>query len=180
LDKYITTPLTTKKSEELQAGDYVYITGTIYTARDAAHQRMYEAMMEGNNSPFTLDDAIVYYLGPTPEREGQVIGSAGPTTSSRMDKYTPLLLDNGLKGMIGKGKRNQEVIDSMIKNKAVYFAAVGGAGALLSKRIKASKVIAYDDLGTEAIRELYVEDFPVIVVVDSKGSNLYEIVMQSC
>ena len=180
MDKYITTPLTTKKSEELQAGDYVYITGTIYTARDAAHQRMYEAMMEGNNSPFTLDDAIVYYLGPTPEREGQVIGSAGPTTSSRMDKYTPLLLDNGLKGMIGKGKRNQEVIDSMIKNKAVYFAAVGGAGALLSKRIKASKVIAYDDLGTEAIRELYVEDFPVIVVVDSKGSNLYEIVMQSC
>jgi len=180
LDKYITTPLTTKKSEELQAGDYVYITGTIYTARDAAHQRMYEAMMEGNNSPFTLDDAIVYYLGPTPEREGQVIGSAGPTTSSRMDKYTPLLLDNGLKGMIGKGKRNQEVIDSMIKNKAVYFAAVGGAGALLSKRIKASKVIAYDDLGTEAIRELYVEDFPVIVVIDSKGNNLYEIVMQSC
>lgn len=180
MDKYITTPLTTEKVEELHAGDYVYITGTIFTARDAAHQRMYETMIEGSSSPFTLDNAIVYYLGPTPEREGQVIGSAGPTTSSRMDKYTPLLLENGLKGMIGKGKRNREVIDSMIKNKAVYFAAVGGAGALLSKRIKASKILAYDDLGTEAIRELYVEDFPVIVVVDSKGSNLYEIVMQSC
>ncbi|MDF2942815.1 MAG: hydro-lyase, Fe-S type, tartrate/fumarate subfamily, beta subunit [Herbinix sp.] len=179
MDKYITTPLTTQKTEGLQAGDYVYITGTIYTARDAAHQRMYESMKEGNKIPFDLQDNIIYYLGPTPERKGQVIGSAGPTTSSRMDKYTPLLLDNGLKGMIGKGKRNREVIDSMIKNKAVYFAAVGGAGALLSKRIKASKIIAYDDLGTEAIRELYVEDFPVIVVIDNKGNDLYEIVMQS-
>jgi fumarate hydratase subunit beta len=180
LDKYITTPLTTQKVQELQAGDYVYITGTIYTARDAAHQRMYESMEEGNGIPFNLKDNIIYYLGPTPEREGQVIGSAGPTTSSRMDKYTPLLLNNGLKGMIGKGKRNREVIDSIIKNQAVYFAAVGGAGALLSKRIKASKIIAYDDLGTEAIRELYVENFPVIVVIDSNGNNLYEIVMQSC
>ncbi len=179
MDKYITTPLTTEKVEELQAGDYVYITGTIYTARDAAHSRMYDTMMEGNSIPFDLQENIIYYLGPTPEREGQVIGSAGPTTSSRMDKFTPLLLNNGLKGMIGKGKRNREVIDSIIENKAVYFAAVGGAGALLSKRIKASKVIAYDDLGTEAIRELYVEDFPVIVVIDSKGNNLYEIVMQS-
>jgi fumarate hydratase subunit beta len=131
-------------------------------------------MMEGKEIPIDLKDNIIYYLGPTPEREGQVIGSAGPTTSSRMDKYTPLLLNNGLKGMIGKGKRNKEVIEAMMKNKAVYFAAVGGAGALLSKRIKASKVIAYDDLGTEAIRELYVEDFPVIVVIDSKGRNLYE------
>jgi fumarate hydratase subunit beta len=179
MDKYIDTPLTTEKVEALQAGDYVYISGIIYTARDAAHQRMFDTMKEGNCSPFDLTDSIVYYLGPTPEREGQVIGSAGPTTSSRMDKYTPLLLDHGLKGMIGKGKRNKEVIDAMIRNKAVYFAAVGGAGALLSKRIKASKVIAYDDLGTEAIRELYVEDFPVIVVIDSKGNNLYEIVMQS-
>lgn len=178
MDKYITTPLTTQKVEELQSGDYVYITGTIYTARDAAHQRMYDTMIDGNGIPIDLRNNIIYYLGPTPEREGQVIGSAGPTTSSRMDKYTPLLLDNGLKGMIGKGKRNQAVINSMIKNKAVYFAAVGGAGALLSKRIKASKVIAYDDLGTEAIRELYVEDFPVIVVIDSTGNNLYEIVMQ--
>jgi len=178
MDKYITTPLTTEKTAELQAGDYVYITGTIYTARDAAHMRMYDTMKEGINSPFELKDSIVYYLGPTPEREGQVIGSAGPTTSSRMDKYTPLLLENGLKGMIGKGKRNKDVIDSIITNKAVYFAAIGGAGALLSKKIKASKVIAYEDLGTEAIRELYVEDFPVIVVIDSKGNNLYEIVMQ--
>jgi hydro-lyases, Fe-S type, tartrate/fumarate subfamily, beta region len=180
MDKYINTPLTTEKVQNLKAGDYVYITGTIYTARDAAHKRMFETMQEGKSIPFNLTDNIVYYLGPTPEREGQVIGSAGPTTSSRMDKYTPLLLDNGLKGMIGKGKRSKEVIESMIKNKAVYFAAVGGAGALLSKRIKASKVIAYDDLGTEAIRELYVEDFPVIVVIDSMGNNLYEIVMQNC
>jgi fumarate hydratase subunit beta len=179
MDQYITTPLTAEKVEGLKAGDYVYITGTIYTARDAAHKRMYETMNEGNKTPFDLKDNIVYYLGPTPEREGQVIGSAGPTTSSRMDKYTPLLLDNGLKGMIGKGKRSKDVIDSMVKNNAVYFAAVGGAGALLSKRIKACKIIAYDDLGTEAIRELYVEDFPVIVVIDSRGDNLYEIVMQS-
>lgn len=180
MDKYITTPLTTQKVEELKAGDYVYITGTIYTARDAAHQRMYETMQQGRDIPISLQNNIIYYLGPTPEREGQVIGSAGPTTSSRMDKYTPLLLDSGLKGMIGKGKRSREVIASMVQNKAVYFAAVGGAGALLSKKIKASKVIAYDDLGTEAIRELYVEEFPVIVVVDSKGNNLYEIVMLSC
>lgn len=179
MDKYITTPLTKDKVEDLKAGDYVYITGTIYSARDAAHKRMYETMLEGKEIPYDLKDSIVYYLGPTPEREGQVIGSAGPTTSSRMDKYTPLLLDHGLKGMIGKGRRSKEVIDSMVKNKAVYFAAVGGAGALLSKKIKASKVIAYDDLGTEAIRELYVEDFPVIVVIDSAGNNLYEIVMQS-
>lgn len=180
MDKYITMPLTTEKVEDLQAGDYVYITGTIYTARDAAHQRMYETMLQSGEIPIDLQDNIIYYLGPTPEREGQVIGSAGPTTSSRMDKYTPMLLKQGLKGMIGKGKRSQEVITSMIENKAVYFAAVGGAGALLSKRIKASKIIAYDDLGTEAIRELYVEEFPVIVVIDSKGNNLYEIVMQNC
>ncbi|HKL98383.1 MAG TPA: Fe-S-containing hydro-lyase [Mobilitalea sp.] len=179
MEKYISTPLTTNKVEELNIGDYVYITGTIYTARDAAHSRMYDTINEKKEIPFDLTDSIIYYLGPTPEREGQVIGSAGPTTSSRMDKYTPLLLDSGLKGMIGKGKRSTEVIASMVKNKAIYFAAVGGAGALLSKKIKASKVIAYDDLGTEAIRELYVEDFPVIVVVDSKGNNLYEIVVQS-
>ncbi len=180
MDKYITTPLTAQKVEELQAGDYVYITGTIYTARDAAHQRMYETMLQEGPIPIDLQDNIIYYLGPTPEREGQVIGSAGPTTSSRMDKYTPMLLDRGLKGMIGKGKRSKEVIESMVQNKSVYFAAVGGAGALLSKKIKSSKVIAYDDLGTEAIRELQVEEFPVIVVIDAKGNNLYEIVTQNC
>lgn len=180
MTKYVKAPLTGEVIAELHAGDYVYITGTIYTARDAAHKRMYEAINSGENIPIDLKNNIIYYLGPTPAREGQVIGSAGPTTSSRMDKYTPLLLEHGLKGMIGKGKRSNEVIESMVKHGAVYFAAVGGAGALLSKRITDSKVIAYDDLGTEAIRELYVEDFPVIVVIDSCGNNLYEIVMQNC
>ena len=150
------------------------MTGTVYTARDAAHKRMYDGLNQGEALPVDLKDQFVYYLGPTPAKGGQVIGSAGPTTSSRMDKYTPLLLDKGLKGMIGKGKRSPEVIDSMIKNGAVYFAAVGGAGALLSKCIKESEVIAYDDLGTEAVRKLRVENFPVIVVIDSKGRNLYE------
>jgi fumarate hydratase subunit beta len=180
LDKHITTPLNEEIVKTLSVGENVYITGTIYTARDAAHKRIYEMLISGQQFPFNLSNNIIYYLGPTPAREGQIIGSAGPTTSSRMDKYTPLLLDHGLKGMIGKGKRSKEVIDSMVKNKSVYFAAVGGAGALLSKKIKSSKVIAFDDLGTEAIRELYVEDFPVIVVIDSRGNNLYEIVSQSC
>lgn len=175
MEKYINAPLKEEEIVNLNSGDYVYITGTIYTARDAAHKRMFEAVLRGEELPFSVKDNIIYYLGPTPEKDGQVIGSAGPTTSSRMDKYTPLLLDNGLKGMIGKGKRNSEVIDSIIKNKGVYFAAVGGAGALLSKKIKSSKIIAYEDLGTEAIRELYVENFPVIVVIDSYGKNLYEI-----
>lgn len=179
MEQYITTPLTKEKVEKLKAGDYVYITGTIYSARDAAHKRLYEAMSEGKEIPIELNNVIFYYLGPTPERPGQVIGSAGPTTSSRMDKYTPLFLQKGLKGMIGKGVRNRDVIEAMTNNKAVYFAAVGGAGALLSKKIKSSKIIAYEDLGTEAIRELTVEDFPVIVVIDSDGNNLYEIVMQS-
>lgn len=174
MEKHITTPLTDEKVSDLKAGDYVYITGTIYTARDAAHKRIYEAMQKGEEIPFSLEDNIIYYLGPSPAREGQVIGSAGPTTSSRMDKYTPLLLENGLKGMIGKGKRSQEVIDSMHKNHAVYFAAIGGAGALLSKCIKESEVIAYEDLGTEAIRRLKVEDLPVIVVIDSDSKNMYE------
>lgn len=174
MDKYINTPIDKIIVEDLKAGDYIYITGTIYTARDAAHKRMYETMLKGKEIPFELNNNIIYYLGPTPARDGQIIGSAGPTTSSRMDKYTPLLLENGLKGMIGKGKRSQEVIDSIVKNKAVYFAAVGGAGALLSKCIAKSEVIAYDDLGTEAIRKLEVKNFPVIVVIDSEGNNLYE------
>lgn len=174
MDKYIETPLTKEKVRDLEAGDYVYITGTIYTARDAAHKRMTEEMAEGRELPFDMQDQIIYYLGPTPNREGQVIGSAGPTTSSRMDKYAPLLLEHGLTGMIGKGKRSDTVIDSMKKNTAVYFAAVGGAGALLSQCIKKSEVIAYDDLGTEAIRKLYVEDLPVITVIDHQGNNMYE------
>lgn len=174
MEKHLNVPADQEQLAKLESGDYVYLTGTIYTARDAAHKRMYDSLIQGETIPIELKDQFVYYLGPTPAKEGQVIGSAGPTTSSRMDKYTPLLLDQGLKGMIGKGKRSQEVIDSMVKNGAVYFAAVGGAGALLSKCIKESEVIAYDDLGTEAIRKLRVEDFPVIVVIDSKGKNLYE------
>ena len=174
MEKHLETPLTEKKVKELHAGDYVYITGTVYTARDAAHKRMVEQKEQGMELPFIMKDQIVYYLGPTPNREGQVIGSAGPTTSSRMDKYAPTLLDEGLTGMIGKGKRSEAVIDSMKKNTAVYFAAVGGAGALLSKCIKKSEVIAYDDLGTEAIRKLYVENLPVITVIDCDGNNLYE------
>lgn len=172
--KDITTPLSDEKVSALHAGDFVYITGTIYTARDAAHARMYETLQKAESVPFDLKNNVIYYLGPTPAKPGQVIGSAGPTTSSRMDKYTPLLLQQGLKGMIGKGKRSKEVIDQMIKEHAVYFAAIGGAGALLSKCIKESEVIAYDDLGTEAIRKLKVEKLPVIVVIDQNGNNLYE------
>lgn len=170
----ITVPFTKEISESLRAGDYVYISGTIYTARDAAHKRMYEALQQQENLPVNIENQIIYYMGPSPAREGRPIGSAGPTTASRMDKYTPQLLDLGLGGMIGKGKRSPEVIEAIIRNKSVYFAAVGGAGALLSKCITGSEVIAYDDLGTEAIRKLTVKNFPVIVVIDSCGNNLYE------
>lgn len=174
MDQYINAPITAEEIQKLHAGDYVYITGTIYTARDAAHKRMYEALQNGEKLPMEMEGNLIYYMGPSPAREGRPIGSAGPTTSSRMDKYAPSLFDLGLKGVIGKGKRSQAVIDSIIKNEAVYFAAVGGAGALLSKSIKSSEVVAYDDLGTEAIRKLEVENFPVIVVVDKDGNNLYE------
>lgn len=173
MDKKINAPIKKQDLLDLKTGDYVYISGIIYSARDAAHKRMFEAMQAGEELPINLSDNIIYYLGPTPARKGKVIGAAGPTTSSRMDKYTPLLLDNGLSGMIGKGKRSKKVIDSITRNQAVYFAAVGGAGALLSQCIIESEVIAYEDLGTEAIRKLKVKDFPVIVVVDSKGNNLY-------
>ena len=173
MDRYINAPIDNEIVNSLKAGDCVYITGTIYTARDAAHKRMYEAIKNGENIPFELKNNIIYYLGPSPAREGQVIGSAGPTTSSRMDKYTPLLLEHGLKGMLGKGK-SDNVIESMHKNNAVYFAAIGGAGALLSKCIKKAEVIAYDDLGTEAIRKLEVENLPAIVVIDNKKNNMYE------
>lgn len=174
MDKHITAPISNEDAKELRAGDYVYITGTIYTARDAAHKRMAEALAAGEPLPIDMKNNIIYYMGPSPAREGRPIGSAGPTTASRMDKYAPDLLDLGLKGMIGKGKRSQAVIDGIVRNGAVYFAAVGGAGAILSKCIKKSTVIAYDDLGTEAIRKLEVENLPVIVVIDSEGNNLYE------
>lgn len=174
MEKYIKAPLEKEIVKTLRAGDYVYITGTIYTARDAAHKRMDETLREGKELPVPLKDEIVYYMGPSSAREGRVIGSAGPTTASRMDKYTPKLLDLGLGGMIGKGKRSKEVIDAIIRNQSVYFAAVGGAGALLSKCIQESEVVAYDDLGTEAIRRLTVKNFPVIVVIDCEGNNLYE------
>ncbi len=174
MDRYITTPLTKEKAAELEAGDMVYITGTLYTARDAAHRRMAEALSEGRELPFPLKDSIVYYMGPSPAREGRPIGSAGPTTASRMDRYTPELLDLGMTGMIGKGRRSAEVHEAVIRNGAVYFAAIGGAGALLSKAITASETVAYEDLGTEAVRKLTVKDFPVIVVLDSRGNDLYK------
>ena len=170
----IEAPLKDEVAKKLRAGDYVYITGTIYTARDAAHKRMDDALSENGKLPIDMKNNIIYYMGPSPAREGRPIGSAGPTTARRMDKYAPKLLDLGLKGMIGKGKRSKEVLDAVVRNDAVYFAAVGGAGAILSKSIKTSEVVAYDDLGTEAIRKLYVEDFPAIVVIDSEGNNLYE------
>lgn len=170
----VTAPFTKEDLDKLKAGDYIYISGTIYTARDAAHKRLYETMLNGEELPISLENNIIYYLGPSPARPGNVIGSAGPTTSSRMDKYTPTMLNAGLKGMIGKGKRSQAVIDSIKENGAVYMAAIGGAGALLSKCIKEAEVVAYDDLGTEAIRRLVVEDLPVVVVIDKEENNLYE------
>lgn len=174
MDKHIKTPITEQITADLHAGDYVYITGTIYVARDAAHKRMMEVLDAGKELPIPIKDATIYYMGPSPAREGRPIGSAGPTTASRMDKYAPRLLDLGEKAMIGKGKRTKEVIEAVVRNHAVYFAAVGGAGALLSKCITKSEIVCYEDLGAEAIRKLEVENFPVIVVVDSEGNNLYE------
>lgn len=170
----ITTPFKEEEVLKLKAGDLVKISGTIYTGRDAAHKRLLEDMEEGKALPFEIEDSILYYVGPSPAKPGEVIGSAGPTTSYRMDPYTEVLLEKGLKGMIGKGKRSKDVIKSMKKNKAIYFAAVGGAAALISSCIKEAEVIAYEDLGTEAIRRLKVENFPAIVVIDSEGNNLYE------
>lgn len=174
MDRYINTPITEEITRDLKAGDYVYISGYIYVARDAAHKRMIEALKRGEDLPINIMDSTIYYMGPSPAREGRPIGSAGPTTASRMDKYAPTLLDLGEKAMIGKGKRSREVIDAIIRNHAVYFAAIGGAGALLSKCITESEVICYEDLGAEAIRKIKVEDFPVIVVIDSEGNNLYD------
>ena len=179
MERHIQAPITKEEATTLHAGDYVYITGTIYTARDAAHKRMDETLDQGEKLPVNIENEIIYYMGPSPAREGRPIGSAGPTTASRMDKYAPTLLDLGQKAMIGKGKRSKEVIDAIVRNKAVYFAAIGGAGALLSKSITHSEVIAYDDLGTEAIRKLEVKNFPVVVVIDSKGNNLYETAIEA-
>jgi len=171
----ITTPLTKEKVEILKAGDIVELTGKVYTARDAAHKKLMELILRGESLPFDLADQVIYYVGPCPAPPGMVIGSAGPTTSGRMDSYTPKLIEMGLRGMIGKGQRSREVIDAMKRYGAVYFGAVGGAGALISKSIKSQKVIAFEELGTEAVRELVVEDFPLTVIIDRFGNNLYDI-----
>ena len=173
MEYHLQAPFAEADLKKLRAGDMVYISGTIYVARDAAHKRMQEALDAGRELPFAIEGETIYYMGPSPAREGRPIGSAGPTTAGRMDKYTPRLLDLGLKAMIGKGRRTQEVKDAMIRNGAVYFAAIGGAGALLSKAITASEVIAYEDLGAEAVRKLSVKDFPAIVVFDTEGTDLY-------
>ena len=174
MERHITVPVAKEEIQDLRAGDYVYLTGTIYTARDAAHKRMDEALDRGESLPFDIEGSIIYYMGPSPAREGRAIGSAGPTTASRMDKYTPRLLDLGMGAMIGKGKRSKVVMDAIVRNGAVYFAAVGGAGAILSKCILSSEIVAYEDLGTEAVRRLAIQDFPVVVVMDALGNNLYE------
>ena len=172
--KKITLPLTKELAKTLKAGDRVLLTGTIYTSRDAGHKRMCEALARGEELPFDPTDATIYYVGPTPAKPGQVIGSAGPTTSGRMDAYAPTLMKVGIRGMIGKGARLDEVIEAMKENFGVYFGAIGGAGALLAKCIKSSELIAYEDLQSEALRKLYVEDMPLVVIIDSYGNNLYE------
>ena len=178
MEYQIQAPLIEEEIRQLRAGDYVYITGTIYTARDAAHKRMFEAWQQGEALPIDLQGNVIYYMGPSPASEGRPIGSAGPTTASRMDKYAPTFLDLGQKGMIGKGRRSPQVKEAIVRNGAIYFAAVGGAGAILSQVIKEAEVIAYDDLGTEAIRRLRVEKMPVIVAIDSQGNDIYEIAQQ--
>lgn len=174
MEFYLDAPIKDDSLEKLNIGDRVYLNGVIYTARDSAHKRLIEALDEGRDLPFEVAGSVIYYVGPTPARPGKVIGSAGPTTSYRMDKYAPRLLDLGLKGMIGKGNRSDDVINSIVKNKAVYFAATGGVGALISKCIVKSEVIAFEELGPEAIRRLEVKNFPAIVVIDTNGKNLYE------
>ena len=174
MEKHITLPLTEELARTLKAGDIVYLTGEIYTSRDAGHKRMCETLAKGENLPFDPKDATIYYVGPTPAKPGQVIGSAGPTTSGRMDAYAPTMMSVGARGMIGKGARLPEVVDAMKKHSGVYFGAIGGAGALLAKCIKKAELIAYEDLGAEALRKLYVEDMPLVVIIDSEGKNLYE------
>ena len=170
----IKAPLTREAARNLKAGDSCLISGVIYTARDAAHKRLCELLSQGKELPIDLKDAIIYFVGPTPAKPGQAIGSAGPTTSYRMDAYSPALITEGQTGMIGKGKRGAEVVSAMKEHGAVYFGAIGGCGALLSKCIKKAEIVAYEDLGAEAIRRLEVEDFPVTVIIDSEGNNLYE------
>ncbi len=173
-EKRITLPLTEEIAKSLHAGDNVLLTGTIYTSRDAGHKRMCEALARGEEIPFDPKDATIYYVGPTPAKPGHVIGSAGPTTSGRMDAYAPTMMSVGARGMIGKGARLPEVVDAMKKYSGIYFGAIGGAGALLSKCIKECELIAFEDLGAEALRKLYVEDMPLVVIIDSEGNNLYE------
>ena len=168
-------PLTEDKVKELKAGDSVLLSGVMYTGRDAAHKRLIELLDEGKELPLSIKDEVIYYVGPSPAKPGQVIGSAGPTTSYRMDPYAPRLLDLGLKGMIGKGARNKEVIESIVRNKAIYFGAIGGAAALIGKSIISSEIIAYEDLGAEAIRKIEVKDMPLVVIIDGDGYNLYEL-----
>ena len=173
--KKVTLPLTKELAKTLHAGDEVLLTGVIYTSRDAGHKRMCETLEKGEKLPFDPMDATIYYVGPSPAKPGQVIGSAGPTTSGRMDAYAPTMMSVGARGMIGKGARLPEVVEAMKKYSGVYFGAIGGAGALLSKCIKKSELIAYEDLGTEALRKLYVEDMPLVVIIDCDGNNLYEL-----
>ncbi|MCY6369278.1 Fe-S-containing hydro-lyase [Clostridium ganghwense] len=173
--KKIVTPLTEEKVKDLKAGDSVLISGVIYTARDAAHKRLVDLLDKGEKLPIDVKDQIIFYVGPTPAKPGKALGSAGPTTSYRMDPYAPKLMDIGLKGMIGKGSRNEDVVNSIKQNNCVYFAAIGGAGASISKSVVNSEIIAYEDLGAEAIRKLEVVDFPAVVVIDCQGNNLYKI-----
>ena len=174
MEKHITLPLTEELAKTLKAGDTVYLTGTVYTSRDAGHKRMCEALARGEELPFDPTDAVIYYVGPAPAKPGQVIGSAGPTTAGRMDAYAPIMMSVGARGMIGKGYRLPEVVDAMKKYSGVYFGAIGGCGALLAKCVKSAELIAYEDLGAEALRKLYVEDMPLFVIIDSEGNNLYE------
>lgn len=174
MEKRITTPLTAEKVKGLKAGDSVLISGVIYTSRDAGHKRLVDLLDKGEQLPIDVKDQIIYYVGPTPAKPGQPIGSAGPTTSYRMDPYAPRLLDVGLKGMIGKGLRSKEVIEAIKRNTGVYFAAIGGAAALMGRSVKKAEIVCYEDLGAEALRRLEVEDLPVVVVIDSEGNNLYE------
>ena len=174
MDRQISVPIKKEDAVSLRAGDYVTLTGTIYTARDAAHKRMQEALDAGEALPIDMQGNVIYYMGPSPARKGRPIGSAGPTTSGRMDAYAPTMMSVGARGMIGKGARLPEVVEAMKKYSGVYFGAIGGAGALLAKCIKKAELIAYEDLGAEALRKLYVEDMPLVVIIDSEGNNLYE------